>query len=378
MGEPAARKDDPTLHGGKVTSGHPKVIIGGKEAAYVTAGHMCPIHTAGPVASGSDKVMIGGKPAARKTDYCACVPAALTAAEMAASSTLSQGDLANDDDARRKWLLEQALADQKAGASSLEIFSNTVQRSRWANTKTGFFGGEYIDKGAVAKDIGLGFSGYDSVGAFGWDKAWSGDQRNNAYNINHAYTRPGGGRGLPFSGFKEEFRNDDPSTATPGLDDQTHHLGFFTMVGAQEGSIVGKIGSVVSDSDAVNDRILGYEGADLGTRLDDKDLDINAYIWSRMGDPANGPSKKSSDVIIEGFDRVIIGTTASAEAPTTGDADSASRAGSVSNSDSNSNSNSDSSSSSSSDSSSSSSSDSSSSDSSSNSNSNSGDSGSSQ
>lgn len=347
MGQPAARVGDSTLHGGKVLSGHPTVIIGGLPAAHVGAAHICPIHPSGPVSSGSDKVIIGGKAAARMQDFAACVPAALSDTEMltSAQTTLAcsqnrREELSDDDDARRQWLLEQALRDFNAGASALEIFSNTVQRSRWANTKVSFFGKPYIDSGVVAVDLGLLFVGYDGLASWVGDKIFAGDNRDNRYSINQSQdaVRPNGKHGLPFTGFKDEFRDDDPDSLTRGEDDQTHHLAFFTMIGAQRGSIVAKGGSVICDSDAQRDRALGYEGGMLGAQLGDMDLDINAYIWSRLGDPANGASKKSSDVIVTGFERVVIGssTTISSGTPQ-GDAASLSRAGSVSNSNSSSN-----------------------------------------
>ena len=83
MGLPAARMGDTTVHGGVITGGYPKVLIGGQPAARVGDMHTCPLatpgappvpHVGGPILPpGGIKVLIGGQPAARSSDTCTCV-----------------------------------------------------------------------------------------------------------------------------------------------------------------------------------------------------------------------------------------------------------------------------------------------------------------
>lgn len=79
MSRPAARLGDPTVHGGKITSGAPTVLIDGLPAARVTDTHTCPQvtgvvpHEGGPIVTGSVTVLIVGQPAARVGDVATCV-----------------------------------------------------------------------------------------------------------------------------------------------------------------------------------------------------------------------------------------------------------------------------------------------------------------
>jgi uncharacterized Zn-binding protein involved in type VI secretion len=79
---PAARMGDPTAHGGVITSGFPKVLIGGQPAARLGDMHTCPLvtpgtppvpHVGGPIAKGSATVLIGGQPAACQGDLATCL-----------------------------------------------------------------------------------------------------------------------------------------------------------------------------------------------------------------------------------------------------------------------------------------------------------------
>lgn len=72
----AARKGDPTDHGGILISGSPDTTIGGSPAARKSAdNHACPNHGRGPIVTGSGTVLIDGNPAARVGDKCACAAA---------------------------------------------------------------------------------------------------------------------------------------------------------------------------------------------------------------------------------------------------------------------------------------------------------------
>lgn len=74
----AARMGDSTAHGGKIVAGAPTVLIGGKPAARLGDGHMCPAatgtqpHLGGQIAAGSSSIFIEGKPAARAGDSASC------------------------------------------------------------------------------------------------------------------------------------------------------------------------------------------------------------------------------------------------------------------------------------------------------------------
>jgi uncharacterized Zn-binding protein involved in type VI secretion len=79
MPGPAIRLGDMSAHGGVVTIGYPKVLIGGMPAARLGDMHVCPMfdgpkpHVGGPIAKGSMKVLIGGMPAAHSGDLATCV-----------------------------------------------------------------------------------------------------------------------------------------------------------------------------------------------------------------------------------------------------------------------------------------------------------------
>ncbi len=74
MSRPAARQGDPTTHGGAITSGSPRVLIGGRPAASVGDTHACPVagHVGGPITTGSANVLVVGRPAARQGDVATC------------------------------------------------------------------------------------------------------------------------------------------------------------------------------------------------------------------------------------------------------------------------------------------------------------------
>jgi uncharacterized Zn-binding protein involved in type VI secretion len=71
---PAARRADPTSHGGTIIVGSPTVLIGGSPAARVGDQVVCPgvtavvPHVGGPIISGSVTVLINGQRAARVGD----------------------------------------------------------------------------------------------------------------------------------------------------------------------------------------------------------------------------------------------------------------------------------------------------------------------
>ncbi|MBL9106238.1 MAG: PAAR domain-containing protein [Myxococcales bacterium] len=70
----AARITDTTLHKGAVLTGSSDVMIGGKPAARLSDGHVCPLHPpGGPIAQGSSTVLINNLPAARVGDKVMCV-----------------------------------------------------------------------------------------------------------------------------------------------------------------------------------------------------------------------------------------------------------------------------------------------------------------
>lgn len=88
---PAARMNDETLHGGKITSGDLNVFIGYRPAARVGDLHTCPAsdgakpHGGGPVGPvGSMTVWIGGFSAARVGDaaQCAGTPDAISTGDV--------------------------------------------------------------------------------------------------------------------------------------------------------------------------------------------------------------------------------------------------------------------------------------------------------
>ena len=79
MGQPAARINDLTAHGGTIMLGEPTVLIGGNFAARVGDSQVCPLydgavaHVGGAITRGSQTVLIGGKKAARIGDSCDCM-----------------------------------------------------------------------------------------------------------------------------------------------------------------------------------------------------------------------------------------------------------------------------------------------------------------
>src|SRR5690606_15996795 len=79
MGSPAARITDQTVHGGIVTIGTPRVLIGNLPASRIGDMHTCPMvtgivpHVGGPVVFGSINVWSAGVPQARVGDPCICI-----------------------------------------------------------------------------------------------------------------------------------------------------------------------------------------------------------------------------------------------------------------------------------------------------------------
>ena len=77
----AARKGDPTKHGGLITAGESSVLICYMPAARVGDDHTCPMsepgpkpHKGGPISPpGCPTVLIGNQPAAREGDPAVCV-----------------------------------------------------------------------------------------------------------------------------------------------------------------------------------------------------------------------------------------------------------------------------------------------------------------
>lgn len=102
--KPAARRDDPTAHGGKIAQGEATVLIGGKPAARLGDPHVCPMvegvkpHLGGPIATSSSRVMIGNAFAARQGDGCGCLLAGPPGA-----SGPSAGGGASGSAATRQW-----------------------------------------------------------------------------------------------------------------------------------------------------------------------------------------------------------------------------------------------------------------------------------
>jgi uncharacterized Zn-binding protein involved in type VI secretion len=78
MTMPAAQITSLTMHGGQVTTGTPRVLIGARAAARLRDMHTCPLftlvvpHGGGVVTWGSIAVWSGGLPQARMADACAC------------------------------------------------------------------------------------------------------------------------------------------------------------------------------------------------------------------------------------------------------------------------------------------------------------------
>jgi uncharacterized Zn-binding protein involved in type VI secretion len=78
MSLPAAYLTTVTAHGGTVSSGYPRVLIGGKPASRCGDMHVCPMlnvlvpHVGGNVGAGSVNVWTGNLPQSRLTDLCFC------------------------------------------------------------------------------------------------------------------------------------------------------------------------------------------------------------------------------------------------------------------------------------------------------------------
>ncbi len=79
MGLPAARRGDPTIHGGIIVDGLPTVRIGGQLASRIGDMHLCPQvtvvvpHIGGPLILGSFTVRTGGVPQSRVGDMLICI-----------------------------------------------------------------------------------------------------------------------------------------------------------------------------------------------------------------------------------------------------------------------------------------------------------------
>jgi uncharacterized Zn-binding protein involved in type VI secretion len=77
--KPAARMGDACVHGGRILTGDPMVLISNQPAARMGDQHICPMsdgpkpHVGGPIAKGSMTVLISGRPAARVGDPATCV-----------------------------------------------------------------------------------------------------------------------------------------------------------------------------------------------------------------------------------------------------------------------------------------------------------------
>ncbi len=73
--KPAARKGDPTVHGGTIVEGSPNVTIGGSPATHLLHFHSCPLpgHAGGPITQSSPTVFINGLGAARVMDAATCM-----------------------------------------------------------------------------------------------------------------------------------------------------------------------------------------------------------------------------------------------------------------------------------------------------------------
>jgi uncharacterized Zn-binding protein involved in type VI secretion len=69
----AARKGDPTIHGGLIVEGSPDVTIGYLPAARLLDKHICPLHGPGPITETSVTVYINKLGAARMGDKCTCM-----------------------------------------------------------------------------------------------------------------------------------------------------------------------------------------------------------------------------------------------------------------------------------------------------------------
>ncbi len=184
-----------------------------------------------------------------------------------------------DPNLRRDFLCDQALNDHRNGASGLESFSNSVQRSRWANT-TGDGPNRQINREEVGRDVGLLFAGTDNAhDALGVPLT---DGFNHRWNVNRMIGD------LPPSGFRRDMLDD----VNPG-EDQTHHLAYYTMVGATYPTQVGDAGAWGHDIGRPNDQRLGYRGVELGDRLGDPNFDVNSWIRQNVGDPNQGPVARS-------------------------------------------------------------------------------------
>jgi hypothetical protein len=178
--------------------------------------------------------------------------------------------LQKDTGLRRDFLHAQGTAERKTGKQGLEIFSNAVQRARWIH-QTGSSSNPGINGEEAGSDIGMLFAGTASLsdGPFG--------RRDHQWNLNHP-------KALPPSGFRTDRLNDDGASSA----DQTHHLAYYMMVGATNDSLLGEfagnLGGTVSDWGNPQDQALAYDGVGMGRQLNDPNIDVNALIWSTVGD----------------------------------------------------------------------------------------------
>jgi uncharacterized Zn-binding protein involved in type VI secretion len=82
---PAARRTDPTKHGGTITYGTQAVLIGNLPAARLGDTHVCPMtdpkpHVGGVIITSSKTVWIDYALAAREGDLCGCPSAGVSGA----------------------------------------------------------------------------------------------------------------------------------------------------------------------------------------------------------------------------------------------------------------------------------------------------------
>lgn len=319
----AARLGDQTLHGGKITAGSKNVLICGRPAARLFDSHECPIHVGGPIVKSSVSVIINGLGAARETDELVCVPtppprvtteqvmqelqAFLDANDLSDAVKRRERDteeeallrLSRNDDRRREFLAQMAVGEHEAGKTAGEIMINAVQRSQVLNEGRG------VD---VGEDIGMLF--YGASGPL----SIRGPLHDDTYNVNLRVE----GRQLPFTGIREEFRNDDPS----GLPDdgQTHHIGGYMMLGTQDAVATALLG-LASDCDAPRERAAARVAYIMGVRLRDRHFDAYEWYWQNIGDPTTASAVTGNsagpDAIAQGSSTVLIDVSAGATSDAT-------------------------------------------------------------
>ncbi|MBN8230742.1 hypothetical protein JYK02_24820 [Corallococcus macrosporus] len=170
---------------------------------------------------------------------------------------------------RRDYLRERAEGERQEGRLALELFSRAVQRVRWLLT-TGDGPDTRIHGAEAGRDLGLLFAGTDS----GLDGLTS--EQDERWNVNHPHP-------LPPTGFRPHGRDDD----------QTRHLAFYAMFGATHvtnpGEQWSKLMGTLSDLGHPQDQHLAWDGIDLGRRLGDPRVDVNAWLWKTLGDPSQLP-----------------------------------------------------------------------------------------